>query len=266
MQHAFTRAQLGHANYAAQFKEALFVNGGDDDEGDDEEGGSKAPQVIDYVMHTVNLPWKLLCAFIPPTDYCGGWACFVGALLVIGAITALIGDLASLLGCVLTIPDEVTAITFVALGTSLPDTFASMAAAQEDPYADASVGNVTGSNCVNVFLGLGMPWTIASIYWTIKGKSDEWISRYGDDRDISAGFRESGAFVVKAGTLSTSVIIFSCFALACLCVLYIRRKKFGGELGGPRNPAIITSIGLVLLWMLYVVLSSWVALANKPDC
>ena len=35
------------------------------------------------------------------------------------------------------------------------DTFASKVAATGDPYADSSVGNVTGSNAVNVFLGIG---------------------------------------------------------------------------------------------------------------
>ena len=60
--------------------------------------------------------------------------------------------------------DEVTAITFVALGTSLPDTFASKSAAINEKYADNAVGNVTGSNSVNVFLGLGIPWLIAAIY------------------------------------------------------------------------------------------------------
>lgn len=56
------------------------------------------------------------------------------------------------------------AITFVALGTSLPDTFASRAAAMQEKYADNAIGNITGSNSVNVFLGLGVPWLIASIY------------------------------------------------------------------------------------------------------
>ena len=79
--------------------------------------------------------------------------------------TILIGDMASLFGCAVGLKDSITAITFVALGTSLPDTFASMAAAKGDKYADNSIGNVTGSNSVNVFLGLGLPWTIASIYW-----------------------------------------------------------------------------------------------------
>jgi solute carrier family 8 (sodium/calcium exchanger) len=37
-------------------------------------------------------------------------------------------------------------------------------AAIQDKYADASVGNVTGSNAVNVFLGIGLAWTMAAIY------------------------------------------------------------------------------------------------------
>lgn len=56
------------------------------------------------------------------------------------------------------------AITLVALGTSLPDTFASKAAAVGEKTADNAIGNVTGSNSVNVFLGLGLPWLIAAIY------------------------------------------------------------------------------------------------------
>lgn len=75
----------------------------------------------------------------------------------IGLVTALVADLAGLLGCVVGMGDAITAITLVALGTSLPDTFASKSAAQQDPYADASIGNITGSNSVNVFLGLGLP-------------------------------------------------------------------------------------------------------------
>ena len=44
------------------------------------------------------------------------------------------------------------------------DTFASKVAAIQDETADASVGNVTGSNAVNVFLGIGIAWSIAAIY------------------------------------------------------------------------------------------------------
>lgn len=57
-----------------------------------------------------------------------------------------------------------TAITLVAMGTSLPDTFASRSAVLQDKYADSAIGNITGSNSVNVFLGLGLPWLLAAVY------------------------------------------------------------------------------------------------------
>ncbi len=50
------------------------------------------------------------------------------------------------------------------------DTFASKVAAIQDDCADASVGNVTGSNAVNVFLGIGIAWSLAAIYWAAQGK------------------------------------------------------------------------------------------------
>ena len=96
----------------------------------------------------------------------------------------------------LLLQDSVTAITFVALGTSLPDLFASKQAATMDDTADNSIGNVTGSNSVNVFLGLGLPWLIAAIFWKVKVDAGTWV-RYLDCftcgqfscRCLSAGWR-----------------------------------------------------------------------------
>merc|ERR1719162_2036022 len=108
------------------------------------------------------------------------------------------------------IPNSVTAITFVALGTSLPDTFASKTAAVEDEYADASIGNVTGSNSVNVFLGLGLPWTIGAIYWAANGPDADWISDYPEQ---AALYHPDAIFVVESGNLNFSVIVFC----SCAC-------------------------------------------------
>ena len=80
-------------------------------------------------MHLICIGWKLFFAFIPPPHMLGGWACFFSALVFIGIVTAVVGEFANLFGCVLGVKPAITAITFVALGTSLPDTFASMAAA-----------------------------------------------------------------------------------------------------------------------------------------
>ena len=119
----------------------------------------------DYIMHFLTFGFKIVFALIPPAGIGGGWPCFFVSLGMIGLLTAIVGDLAAIFGCLVGLKNSVTAITFVALGTSLPDTFASKAAATSERTADNAIGNVTGSNSVNVFLGLGLPWLIASIYW-----------------------------------------------------------------------------------------------------
>lgn len=119
------------------------------------------------IFHLISMPWKFIFALIPPKKMCGGWLAFFVALSLIGFIVSIVGEFAGLLGCTLSIKTSVTAITLVALGTSLPDTFASKAAAQSSEFADSAIGNVTGSNSVNVFLGMGLPWCIATVYHKI---------------------------------------------------------------------------------------------------
>uniref|UniRef100_A0A1A9WFS2 Sodium/calcium exchanger membrane region domain-containing protein n=1 Tax=Glossina brevipalpis TaxID=37001 RepID=A0A1A9WFS2_9MUSC len=165
----------------------------------------------------------------------GGYLCFVVSICAIGVVTAIIGDVAGHFGCTLGIKDAVTAICFVALGTSIPDTFASKVAAIQDKYADASVGNVTGSNAVNVFLGIGVAWTVAAIYHEAQGQ----------------------VFAVEPGTLAFSVTLFCSEALIAIVVLMLRRSKtVGGELGGPVTIKYISGFFLFSLWLIYLIVSS----------
>lgn len=55
-------------------------------------------------------------------DYAKGYLTFVISILGIGLLTAFIGDLASHFGCTIGLKDSITAIAFVALGTSVPGT------------------------------------------------------------------------------------------------------------------------------------------------
>jgi solute carrier family 8 (sodium/calcium exchanger) len=266
--------KLGTATWAEQFKEALFQIGEDDDEGGDEGGD---PGTVDYVMHFITVPWKLFFALVPPTDYWGGTVCFVVALAFIGIVTCLIGDLAAILGCLIKLPDSITAITLVALGTSLPDTFASKAAAISDDNADASIGNVTGSNGVNVFLGIGLPWAMAAFYWTgaigacEHGTADadqssdcdlklfgEWSSRMGAEGKTFGEHGYPVGFIVEGGSLGLSVITFCACAGIAIAVLYYRRVTYGAELGGPKGGflgATMTSYLFTLLWFTYIGVS-----------
>ncbi|XP_043672136.1 sodium/calcium exchanger 1 isoform X4 [Vespula pensylvanica] len=243
VQRANASILLGTSSWKEQFTEALTVSGGDEE--DDAEGGgggggggggeSSSPTPADYLMHSITIFWKVLFAFVPPTDIAGGYLCFAVSIFGIGVVTAVIGDIASYFGCTLGIKDSVTAVVFVALGTSIPDTFASKVAACQDKYADASVGNVTGSNAVNVFLGIGIAWSIAAIYHACHGDQ----------------------FVVEPGNLAFSVTLFCTEACLVILVLLLRRtKSIGGELGGPFVPKLLTSAFLFSLWLFYLIMST----------
>ena len=148
-------------------------------------------------------------------------------------ITFVVGDVAEILGCTLSIPSAVSAITLVAVGTSLPDTFASVTAAQGSEYADSAIGNVTGSNSVNIFLGLGLPWVICSMYGNAINKP----------------------YIVPAGELSFTVLVFLICSVLVFALLTLRRVIIGGELGGPMVSKVITASICFLLWVVYITLS-----------
>merc|ERR1711902_247091 len=235
MQKANNSMVVGSSSWLDQFSEAFTVQADDDDEEEGEEGEEKMPSCGDYIMHFLTLPWKLIFAFIPPTGIYDGYPTFVISIFFIGACTAVIGDIAGHLGCFINLKDGVNAIAFVALGTSVPDTFASKTAAIEDETADNSVGNVTGSNAVNVFLGIGIAWTMAAIYWESQGES----------------------FVVPVGSLGFSVTVFCLEALCAILILLARRHPaVGGELGGPKIFKTISSSLFVFFWCFYVMISA----------
>ena len=116
---------------------------------------------------------------------------------------------------------------------------------------------------VNVFLGLGLPWTMAAIYWKLKGPNEQWLQAYPN---INATYHPEGAregphdgprggavpmwaslaraarpsrcshprprrcsrswtgvYVVCAGSLAFSVTVFTAVALVTLAIILGRR-------------------------------------------
>lgn len=202
----------------------------------DEQGEIKDVSALEAFLHFFAMGWKVMFALVPPPHLLGGWACFVISLCFIGIITAVVGEIAGLMGCVIGLKPGVTAITFVAIGTSLPDTFASKKAAQDDRYADSAVGNITGSNSVNVFLGLGLPWVVAVTYY---GRQDP-----------------PSTYKVPSKGLDLSVALFLACSLVAIFILILRRCICKGELGGPPLTRVISAICLFSLWVIYVSVSS----------
>jgi len=223
----FDALRLGNAEWWEALTAAFYCNGSREEQ--------QEASALDWAFHAMSLPWKLFFVLIPPVTYFHGWACFWFSLFFIAGCTAVIGDLAELFGCVMGVPDTITAIVFVALGTSMPDLFASKTAATQDPDADASIVNVTGSNSVNVFLGLGLPWTVGAVYWECKGSK----------------------FVAPTAGLSFSVGVFVMAASMAIILLLFRRRLVGAELGGPFLCKVFASATFMVLWCVDVTLVAW---------
>lgn len=86
-----------------------------------------------------------------------------------------------------------------------------------------------------MFLGIGVAWSVAAVYWRLKGR----------------------VFYVDPGSLAFSVTLFTIFAFLSMGVLLLRRRSsIGSELGGPGGPKVLTSLLFVGLWFLYILLSS----------
>jgi solute carrier family 8 (sodium/calcium exchanger) len=87
---------------------------------------------------------------------------------------------------------------------------------------------------VNVFLGLGLPWTVASIYHSSSG----------------------GTYEVPAGELGLSVAIFTSLAVLTIALLMIKRKQIGAELGGEGFWRKGLGLTFVAFWFIYALLAS----------
>lgn len=105
--------------------------GGENDEDGEEKEGSVFVAIITMVI----------CAAL----------LFLGAKLLVNCGT-VIAEKAG-------VPSAVIAVTFVALGTSLPELVTAVSALIKG-YADVSLGNIIGANTLNLLLVIGIPATI----------------------------------------------------------------------------------------------------------
>ncbi|XP_045833344.1 magnesium/proton exchanger isoform X2 [Trifolium pratense] len=182
------------------------------------------------------LPWRFMFAFVPPCHIAHGWISFICSLIFISGIAYIVTKITDLISCVTGINAYVIAFTALAGGTSWPDLVASKIAAERQKTADSAIANITCSNSVNIYVGIGVPWLIDTLYNFI-------------------AYREP-LRIQNAGGLSFSLIVFFATSVGCISVLVLRRIVFGAELGGPRLWAWITCAFFMLLWVIFVVLSS----------
>eukprot|EP00948_MAST-09A_sp_MAST-9A-sp1_P000428 g428.t1 len=121
------------------------------------------------LMYLVTLPIILVCyTFIPDTQKDRQkhlWPlAFISSIFWIGLSSYFMVWWATQFGGVLSLPDEIMGLTFLAAGTSVPDLFSSVIVAQQGK-GDMAVSSSIGSNIFDVLIGLPLPWFIYSCYY-----------------------------------------------------------------------------------------------------
>ena len=104
---------------------------------------------------------------------------------------------------------------------------------------------MTGSNAVNVFLGIGVAWTLAASYHAINGTQ----------------------FRVEVGSLASSVSLFLVGSTLVFALLQWRRYNplVRAELGGPLPYKLIAASVMIMTWILYITYCTLVAYCFVPS-
>ena len=166
---------------------------------------------------------SILDLIIPKTNG-GCMGAFFMSILLIGAISWVLVELAVLLAHALHISEVVIALTVLAAGTSVPDLLSSIIVAKKG-RGGMAVSNAVGSNTFDILIGLGFPWML---YILITGK-------------------EVG---VSTENLLSSIFLLFFTVVALLTLLITQRFKIGWRSG-------YLLLGIYVLYVLYALYTAY---------
>jgi len=96
----------------------------------------------------------------------------------IGVVAYQVTWLITIIGYTIQVPDTVMGLSFLAVGTSIPEVFSSLIVSKQGKGSMA-VSNSIGSNTFDILICLGLPWMIKAIQtgvdegkWIVKVQSE----------------------------------------------------------------------------------------------
>mgnify|MGYP001243538114 CR=1 FL=1 len=201
-------------------------------EGDDDEGSPfvMPRNLADLPYWLVALPWNLSMTLTIPkceTERMENFyiLTFLMSLAWITGITYFMVEWSARLGCILEIPHVVMGQVVLAAGSSVPDALSSVAVAKQG-MGDMAIANAIGSNIFDIWLGLGVPWSIV------------------------LPFREGGKQIVSTDQLLTNVGIM----FGVLILYWTTIVGMGWKL---TNKTGVIFIFVYLLYVVYNIVVVW---------
>ncbi|XP_013113470.1 sodium/potassium/calcium exchanger 3-like [Stomoxys calcitrans] len=164
----------------------------------------------------------------------------VMSVVWISILTYLISWMLTVVGYYLQIPDSIMGITFLAIGTSIPEAISSVIVAKKG-YGSMAVSNAVGSNNFNISFCLGFPWLLKTLFSTQNSNMN--------------------AIIINSASIfhSTLILVASCVILYCSFLL--TRFQLGLRV------AVICMLSYLAYIVLAVALEMYVfSDENLPHC
>jgi K+-dependent Na+/Ca+ exchanger-like protein len=206
--------------------EDAAAEGDDDDDDDGDPNPFEMPSSIGgKILWGIMLPLNLAMYYsvhkfskvFGQKDYL--WS-FAGCVIWICIYCFLVDYMAAAIGCTMKIPDAAMGLIFLAAGTSIPDTIASVNVAKKG-MGNMAVSNSLGSNVFDILFGLGIPWVLKTLIYGVPVK-------------------------INSGSLNILVMfLFITVAMVVLCI-----HATGWQLSKRVGIALVCAYWVVILFML----------------
>jgi hypothetical protein len=98
------------------------------------------------------------------------------------------------------------------------------------------VSLLSSASAASIFVGLGLPWTIATVYHWMKYDQPFYVGKF------------------ETADMAFSLAILGVCSLISLAIFALRRKISGGEIGGPAR--YFSGTILILLWIVFIATSN----------
>ncbi|XP_034480770.1 sodium/potassium/calcium exchanger 4 [Drosophila innubila] len=151
--------------------------------------------IIQKIWWVIKYPAVVVLAITTPSARSILALSMLLAVLWISIISYFVTWFLTIIGYNVGIPDSIMGLTFLAAGTSVPEIVSSFIVCRKG-YGSMAMCNAIGSNTFDIFVCLGLPWTIMILVTS---------------KDIS--MNSSGMTITAGMLIVTALIVYACFLI-----------------------------------------------------